>query len=100
MNLRVPVAQISRLEFPPLQVPDSHNLIIARNDVQSLVAPFSVLALNVQDQPLDRPLDPDTDSVTVRMRASSVRCRNVKLERDFLRRRERKIFERLGPRFI
>jgi len=62
-HLCVPITQIPRFELPPFEVPDSHYLIITRDHVQSLVAPFSVFTFNLEHQPFDRPLDPDADCV-------------------------------------
>ena len=112
--LRAPITQIPRFDFSPFKIPDLHHLFITRNDVQSLVAPFSILTFNLQHQPFDRPLHPDTDCVTTAARtpppSSShgdivdvrtgkiISGRNVKFERDFLSCWERKVFERFGPR--
>lgn len=98
-HLRAPITQIPCLELPPFEVPDSQDLIIPWNYIQSLVAPFGVFAPDVEDQPLDRPLDTDADRVTPSIDVVAIcRGRNVKFERDFLRRREREVFERLWPR--
>ena len=100
-RLRAPIAQIPCLDFPSAEVPDSHDLVITRNHVQSLVAPFSIFTFNVQHQPFDRPLDPDADCVTPSADAVPARRgsngRNVKFERHFSGRRERKVFIRFWP---
>lgn len=100
-QLGAPISQIPCFDLPPFEVPDSHNLIIIRNHIQSLVAPSGVFTFNFEYQPFDRPLDPDADLIAVTATALLRGLRNginVKSERDFSRRRERKVLEWLWPR--
>lgn len=102
--LRAPITQVPRLEPPSFEVPDSHHLIITWDHIQSLVTPFSVFAFNIEHQSFDRPLYPDTDCVISSIDAAAIHRgrnrRNVKSERDFLGRRERKVFEWFWPRIF